>query len=69
MYRDLKPENILINSNGYIALTDFGMQRIYQLKSGILSTFYGTTEYLAPETVIGKDQTKASDWWTFGICM
>ena len=59
VYRDLKPENILIKSNGYIGLTDMGMQRIMHLKKkskkGPLTVFYGTTEYLAPETVIGKE--------------
>ena len=69
MYRDLKPENVLLKANGYIGLTDFGMQRIMKLKSGPLTTFYGTTEYLAPETVVGKEQTETSDWWALGVIM
>ena len=61
VYRDLKPENILIRANGYICLTDFGMQRLLKLKTRRAKYFYGTPEYLAPETIIGQEQTKASD--------
>jgi len=58
VYRDLKPENILIKSNGYICLTDFGLSRLFKLrmpKDEHDKCLTGTDEYLAPETVIGKE--------------
>jgi len=65
----LKPENILIQRNGYITLSDFGMQRLLKLKEQNLTSFFGSTEYLPPEVVRGKEQTFISDWWALGILM
>ena len=68
VYRDLKPENILIQSDGHIALTDFGLA-----KDGVLSfvsgakSFCGTPEYLAPEIIHRKGHGKAVDWWSLGM--
>jgi len=55
VYRDLKPENILLDKNGYISLTDFGMARLLKLKENNLTSFYGTSDYLAPEVCIGEE--------------
>ena len=47
--RDLKPENILLDSDGHIAVTDFGL-----CKEGFEEkafSFCGTVEYMAPEVV------------------
>ncbi|KAJ3127589.1 hypothetical protein HK098_006118 [Nowakowskiella sp. JEL0407] len=67
VYRDLKPENILLDSNGHIALTDFGLCKENLSFNDTTNTFCGTAEYLAPEVLTGKGYGKAVDWWSLGI--
>lgn len=68
IYRDLKPENILLDSDGHIALTDFGLSK-QPLQEGKAYSFCGTVEYMAPEVVNRKGHTFAADWWSFGVLM
>lgn len=67
VYRDLKPENILLDSNGHIALTDFGLCKENLSFNETTNTFCGTAEYLAPEVLTGNGYGKAVDWWSLGI--
>lgn len=64
IYRDVKPENFLLNGNGYIKLTDFSISKPCRGKT---YTFCGTSEYCAPEVVLGIGHTKACDFWSLGI--
>ena len=45
IYRDLKPENILLDTDGYIALGDFGLSRVLKSQKEAF-TFCGTPEYI-----------------------
>jgi hypothetical protein len=69
IYRDLKLENVLLDSQGHIALTDFGLSKQDVDKSGGATTFCGTAEYIAPELLQVKKYGKAVDWWSFGILL
>lgn len=64
IYRDLKPENILIDYTGYLKLTDFSISKFCRNKT---YTFCGTPEYIAPEIIMNRGHTAASDFWTLGI--
>ncbi|RKO97490.1 Pkinase-domain-containing protein, partial [Caulochytrium protostelioides] len=66
VYRDLKPENILLDSNGHVALTDFGLCKEVGWNEQT-NTFCGTAEYLAPEVLTGQGYGKPVDWWSLGI--
>lgn len=64
---DLKPENILLDSNGHVALTDFGLCKENMTSEAITKTFCGTAEYLAPEVLLGQGYNRSVDWWSLGI--
>ena len=67
IYRDLKPENLLLDSDGHIAVTDFGLSK--ETLEDKAYSFCGTVEYMAPEVVNRKGHSFAADWWSFGVLM
>ncbi|KAI4336069.1 hypothetical protein L6164_014644 [Bauhinia variegata] len=68
VHRDLKPENILMDADGHVMLTDFGLAKeIDQLSRS--NSMCGTTEYMAPEILLGKGHNKDADWWSLGILL
>ncbi|XP_042345704.1 serine/threonine-protein kinase Sgk2b [Plectropomus leopardus] len=69
VYRDLKPENILLDSDGHVMLTDFGLCKEGVAIGGIMHTFCGTPEYLAPEVLQGQPYSPAVDWWSLGTVL
>ncbi|XP_061574352.1 serine/threonine-protein kinase Sgk2b [Cololabis saira] len=69
VYRDLKPENILLDSEGHVMLTDFGLCKEGVAIGGIMHTFCGTPEYLAPEVLQGHPYSPAVDWWGLGVVL
>ncbi|KAM9353063.1 serine/threonine-protein kinase Sgk2b [Symphorus nematophorus] len=69
VYRDLKPENILLDSEGHVMLTDFGLCKEGVAIGGIMHTFCGTPEHLAPEVLQGQPYSPAVDWWSLGTVL
>lgn len=67
--RDLKPENILLDSEGHVVLADFGLCKEGVAVGGIMHTFCGTPEYLAPEVLKGNPYSPTVDWWGLGVVL
>lgn len=67
LHRDLKPENILLNKDLDVKVCDFGWSAKYS-ESESRETLCGTAEYMAPEVMYGKKQTKKTDVWALGRC-
>lgn len=50
-------------------LTDFGLCKEGVAVGGIMHTFCGTPEYLAPEVLQGHPYSPAVDWWSLGTVL
>ena len=69
-HRDIKPANVLIADDGVAKLADFGTAHVLGNQS--LSThsdglIVGTPWYMAPEMLLGRTPTAASDLWSVGV--
>lgn len=65
LHRDLKPENILLDDNLNVKVCDFGWSAKYS-EFESRETLCGTAEYMAPEIMYRKKQTKKTDVWALG---
>jgi serine/threonine protein kinase len=64
LYRDLKPENIMLDIEGHVRLVDLGFASQTVTRS---YSVVGTTEYLAPEMILGRGINAGGDWWAVGV--
>lgn len=66
LHRDLKPENILLDVDLNVKVCDFGWSAKYSEHES-RETLCGTAEYMAPEIMYRKKQTKKTDVWALGM--
>lgn len=68
VHRDIKPENLLQDDGGQVRVADFGISRaLDSTRLTPAGTLMGSVEYMAPEIVLGREATFASDQYTLGI--
>lgn len=68
LHRDLKGPNVLVSHDGgEIKLVDFNTAR--RLSDGAALTMTGTSEYAAPEVLMGCSHSDLSDIWSAGLCL
>ena len=70
VHRDLKTSNILINKKGVLKICDFGMARIFNINSNLMSQEVVTLWYRPPEILLGqKNYTSSVDLWAIGCIL
>ncbi|KAG9316390.1 kinase-like domain-containing protein [Chiua virens] len=67
IHRDIKPSNILLTGEGVVRLIDFGVSG--ELVKSLAGTFTGTSFYMAPERISGKEYSIRADVWSMGITL
>jgi calcium/calmodulin-dependent protein kinase I len=69
-FTDLKPENLLYltrDANSSLVLADFGIAKMLDSKSEVLTTMAGSFGYAAPEVMLKKGHGKPVDMWSMGV--
>jgi serine/threonine-protein kinase len=72
LHRDIKPENLLFGTPDQLKVSDFGIARVMDgsetlaTSSGLL---LGSPAYIAPEQVLGREPSAASDVYGVGMLL
>ncbi|KAJ6134866.1 hypothetical protein N7512_000026 [Penicillium capsulatum] len=70
VHRDLKPENLLYltrASDSQLVLADFGIAKMLENPSEVLTSMAGSFGYAAPEVMLKQGHGKAVDMWSLGV--
>jgi serine/threonine protein kinase/Tfp pilus assembly protein PilF len=76
VHRDLKPSNLLITADGQAKLLDFGIAKVLEPVEGtdeatltVREARALTPQYAAPEQILGRPVTTATDVYSLGIVL
>ena len=65
IHRDIKPENLVLDSNGYVAITDFGVAKKNSKDNS--SETSGTPGYMSPEVLCAQNHSFPVDFFALGV--
>ncbi|KAF9571718.1 NUAK SNF1-like kinase 1 [Mortierella alpina] len=76
VHRDLKLENVLLEPRKgaplrpKVKLTDFGLAKVIEQESPLLTTRCGSEDYAAPEIILGQPYDgREADIWSLGVLL
>ncbi|KAF9288121.1 Protein kinase [Linnemannia elongata] len=76
VHRDLKLENVLLEPQTgaplrpKVKLTDFGLAKVIDMDSPLLTTRCGSEDYAAPEIILGQPYDgREADIWSLGVVL
>ncbi len=69
LHRDLKPANILLAETGEVKIIDFGAAQIGWAERTQLGGFLGSPAYMAPEQLLERAPSRATDVYALGVVL
>jgi len=71
IHRDIKPSNVFITVPGSVKLLDFGTSRanFAEREAKTMALAFGSQGYMAPERMLGEEDTPAGDIFSLGITL
>ena len=67
VHRDLKPANVFVSPTGHVTLLDLGVAHDTENRLTRTGMMVGTPRYMAPEQILGKPVSAASDLYSLGF--
>ncbi|GAV66363.1 Pkinase domain-containing protein, partial [Cephalotus follicularis] len=68
VHRDIKLENILFDCRGRVKLADSG-STCWLGEEGVVTSVVGTTYYVVPEVLMGREYDEKVDLWSAGVVL
>ncbi|KAF1334683.1 Tkl protein kinase, partial [Globisporangium splendens] len=69
IHRDLKSKNVLMTADLEAKLSDFGISRERRYEDTHMTAGIGTSFWIAPEVLMGKDYDEKADIFSFGVVL
>ena len=69
LHRDLKPANVLLSEQGEVKIIDFGAAQISWATQTQLGGFLGSPAYMAPEQLLERAPSPATDVYALGVIL
>ena len=71
IHRDIKPSNIFVTVSGGVKVLDFGTARanFAEREAKTQALAFGSQGYMAPERMLGEDDTAAADIFSLGVTL